>query len=84
MKRLPMNYLSHIKLVNRGVRYGVVTKDAYGIPNILAFTCIYFEFWYLFYPVDHLMRVYHMSDKCGVNLTEDSNSDLEKLELHIP
>ena len=45
-KRFPMKYLSYIEVFDRGDKYEVVTKDSYGLPNILYFTWMDCECWY--------------------------------------
>ena len=64
-----MRYLSGIELVDRCASYGVVTKDADGLPSILDFTCMDQDHWLL--PVHPLSRVDCTPEKGGGNLTEN-------------
>ncbi len=83
-RHYPMHYLSHLVFHNRGDRHGVISKDADGNPNMMAFVWVDRERRYFIASAGSLAEgePYHRTRWRQVS--EEPNAAPELVELVVP
>ena len=83
-RRFPLTHLSAVELNNRGDRYGLLSKDEYGLPKFLSFVWMDRERRYFISTTASLEEGRFYSRTRWRQIDLSPNADPERVELQIP
>ena len=83
-KQYPMSWLSSVEMENRGDRRGLVSRDKFGRPNMLAFVWMDWDRHYFVASGSLLDEGIPYWRECWRQVSQEPNASPEKVELFVP